>query len=349
MINFSSILLGKDLNDLEYSDIENFFSEEREESNDIEFKGFTTQGGNTFLKSIVGINRAVCALLNSDGGIVIWGAPIGIPITGTNKKKFVGALSPVNEVKDKDWIINKVSDSISPLPVGIRVKILQNATSECVYVFEVQSSPYKPHQTDSTYVVRLDGQTKPAPHYLVEALFRRISYPNIEGFIKFNSAKLDNSFMQSVYFLDYTLFLFNFSRVQNEENITYRLVVHPGRFQSRMQSDSPGTYEGKEGLLHFGAPMMNSGRIVISDQELRATNNLVTLALVIGGKKSPAKSSVYKLNLQNVNLSDPKDTAGLIVSMEENQLLSEKQDQLGSSREDTLRLILGREPSTNEN
>jgi hypothetical protein len=341
MINLSHSTFGKNLIDLTYEDIVTYFTEEHTESNNIEFKAFSTEHGN-FNRDFKGVIRAICGLLNSDGGMVIWGAPLGVEDEATHEKKFQGNLAPVQEYKEKDVIINKVSDSISPLPVGINVQILRRADNENLYIFEVQPSPYKPHQFENIYLVRLDGQTKPAPHYFIEALYRRITYPNIEGYIKFNVADLHSP--SALYYIDFTIFLFNFSRLQNEEDVMYRLTTTAGHFHSQANSQEPYNFIGQEPRLHFGSPMMNTQRIVITPQQIIQHNYTLHLTLSISGKRSPVKTSDYTLNLHNINLTNPNDTAQLVLAMAENELLSGKQDQLGTTRESTLFNILGRNP-----
>lgn len=342
MVDFSLTIFGKTLTDLSYTDVSDFFNNEYGESNNVEYKAFSPTYGN-FNSNLKGIIRAICGLLNSDGGIVIWGAPLGVVDPITREKKFIGALSPVPDFKEKDWIINKISDNITPLPIGIRVAVLSQASNENLYVFEVQPSPYKPHQFENTYLVRLDGQTKPAPHYFVEALFRRITYPNIEAYIKFNSAGVIQN--PSRYYVNLTIFLFNFSSLQNEEDIIYRLMVVPGKIQSRMESSDPYNLTGEESLLHFGTPIMSNQIVFLSPQELTNNNFQLHLVLTIAGKKSPAKSSDYTLNFSNINLSNPNDTSNLIMSEENNVLFFERQEQLGTTKERTLFVALGRNPS----
>jgi len=339
MVNFSHSTFGKNLTDLSYQDIINYFVEEHTESNNIEFKAFSLEYGN-FQRDLKGVIRAICGLLNSDGGIVIWGAPLGVEDAVTHEKKFHGSLAPVPEYKEKDVIINKVSDSISPLPVGINVQILRQV--DCLYIFEVQPSPYKPHQFENIYLVRLDGQTKPAPHYFVEALYRRISYPNIEGYVKFNIADLHQP--SALYYIDFTILLFNFSRLQNEEDVMYRLTTTVGHFHSQANSPEPYNFIGQESRLHFGSPMMNTQRIVLTPQQINQSNFTLHLMLSISGKKSPVKTSDYTLNLHNIDLNNPNDTTHLVSAMTENELLSEKQDRLGTTRKTTLLNILGRNP-----
>jgi hypothetical protein len=275
-MDYSSLYFEKVLDNLEYQDIIDFFVEEKEETTRLEFKSFAAKHGD-FNRNLEGIIRGICAFLNSEGGILIWGAPNGVIQEGKKEKVFSGDLSHLKELKEKDWLINKISDSITPLPTGINVKILQNE-EKIVYVFEIQSSLYQPHQFRNTYYARLDGQTKPAPHYLIEALFKKIKYPNIEGFIKFDSI----SHNTNSHFLDITIFIFNFSQLQNELNISFRLMSPQGIF---LKSQDPNQsymylYDGHQlifkdfiDVLHFGAPNMHSERIVINSHDLLANRS----------------------------------------------------------------------------
>jgi hypothetical protein len=49
-----------------------------------------------------------------------------------------------------------------------------------VILVDVQKSYYPPHQYDNAYFVRLDAETRKAPHAFVEALFLRREGPNLE-------------------------------------------------------------------------------------------------------------------------------------------------------------------------
>jgi predicted HTH transcriptional regulator len=179
-MDFCTPHFGKPLNDLTLEDVSNFFSTEKIETDQLEFKSF----GGLANDNYKGITRTICAFLNSKGGLLIWGAPAGTDVAGRNEKVFLGELSLINQVLVKDALISKVSDSITPLPSGIRVKVIVQDVN-CVCVFEVDESNYSPHQFDKSYVMRIDGQTKPAPHHYIEALFRRIKYPEVEGYLKF--------------------------------------------------------------------------------------------------------------------------------------------------------------------
>lgn len=345
-MNYSERFFGKDLVDLKYHDIENYFVSEKEESNTIEYKAYSIEYGN-FLKNIEGIIRGICAFLNSEGGILVWGSPIGQKVEGKQEKIFVGDLSPIPELKEKDWLINKISDSVTPLPVGVNVQIIEN-NNHYLYIFEVQKSSYSPHQFKNTYFVRLDGQTKPAPHYLIEALFKKISFPKIEGFIKLDEISNDGY----NYILDITIFMINFSEFQNEENVSYRLMCVEGVFQGSQIEARKKMYEfdghqlvhdGYINVLHFGSPDMNNERLIIHPPSLRAKyNNKVQLLLTFGGKKSPLKASVYTLDCSKIDWDNTKNPNYLFEKIDENKLFSTMQSEIGTNREKTLKSLLKR-------
>ena len=240
-------------------------------------------------------------------------------------------------------MINKISDNITPLPTGVRVEVVQNAATENIYIIEVQPSPYKPHQYDNTYFVRLDGQTKPAPHYFIEALFKRISYPNIEGYIKVEKAGLIQN--PSRYYLTLSVFLFNFSQLQNEEDVTVRLMTVPGEFQHKIGTDDPYNSVRKIGSLHFGLVQSHTEIIIINANELQGSNYKVHIMMSYAGKSSPAKSSDYTLDLRKIDLDVATNTLQLFEDIEENKLFAESQQQLGTTRESSLFSALGRQPN----
>lgn len=345
-MDYSTIYFYKPIDVLLYQDIEEFFVDAKEESTKIEFKSFSTEHGN-FNDSLDGVIKGLCAFLNSEGGILIWGAPNGKKMLGKNSKSFQGALSPLIELKEKDWIINKISDLITPLPVGINVAILQNG-AYIIYVFEVQQSNYSPHQFNNTYWARLDGQTKPAPHYLIDALFKKIRFPNIEGFIILE--KISNN--GTYFILDITICIFNFSQLQNEEKIIFSLMCPQGFFakSKNLKYSHLYDYDGHQfiskgliDLLHFGAPEMHSEQLVFDPNQLVSKfNNEVDLLLFFGGKFSPLKSSNYKLNFQNIDWDQTNEPNYLFSEIEENSLSADKQKNLGTTRESLLKSILKR-------
>ncbi|QMU28116.1 AlbA family DNA-binding domain-containing protein [Adhaeribacter radiodurans] len=336
-MSFSKSLLGKELNELTIQDLKIYFQNPQQESNIVEYKSYNPNGD--FEGKLKGVYKAVCALLNSEGGLVIWGAPKGKRVEGRKEEIFEGEITPLNRIIEKDNFINKLVSNITPLPNGITVNIIEGENS-CICVLEVAKSQYSPHQTDNTYYMRLDGQSVPAPHHFIEALFKQIKYPNIEAYLKFDKASHD--VISEVCTVNFTILIFNFSELQNEEKLTYRLMAYPGKFFSQYQKEEPFIITGHEELLHFGVPMMNSQLLIISNKELKASNYQLRLVLSFGGKKSPAKTSSYTLDLMKTDSSYPTNTTNLIIEKNENQLMAEVKRHLGTTRESTLQAVLGR-------
>lgn len=345
-MNYSELLLGKKIYELEYEDIYTFFKEPQEESNNLEFKSFSIENGKTG-KSIEGAIRTICAFLNSEGGILILGAPEGKKVEGKNEKIFNGELTPLPTLIEKDRLISKISDSITPLPVGIRVQIIEKENNY-LYIFEIDKSNYSPHQFQNAYLTRLDGQTKPAPHYLVDALFKKIRYPNLEAFVKLE--KIDNDGYNL--FLDISIFIFNFSELQNEENLSFSLTCQEGIFADSQDPSFFDFYkmeghqrisEGNLSILHFGSPIRESEQIIVNATEVRQQfDNKLTLLLYFGGKNSPLKVSNYKLDLSKIDWNKKENPNYLFSEINENKLISDEREKEGRKKSVTLKDLLGR-------
>jgi len=345
-MNYSELLLGKKIYELEYEDIHIFFEKQQEESNSLEFKSFSVEYGNVN-KSIEGAIRSICGFLNSDGGILILGAPEGKEIEGKKEKVFTGDLTPFPTLIEKDRLISKISDSITPLPIGIRVQIIEN-DKYFLYIFEIDKSNYSPHQFQNTYLARLDGQTKPAPHYLVDALFKKIRYPNLEAFIKLEKISHDGS----NYFLDISIIIFNFSELQNEENLSFSLTCQEGVFADSTDPSYIHFYKlgGHQrvskrsfSILHFGSPIREGERIIINSTSVQQQfDNKVTLYLHFGGKKSPLKVSNYELDFSKINWADSDNPNYLFSEINENKSISDEREKEGVKKSETIKDMLGR-------
>lgn len=103
-----------------------------------------------------------------------------------------------------------------------------------VYILEVDQSPYSPHQVDDRYFMRLDGQTRPAPHQYIEALFRKITYPNLEGYVRLQKISSKEERHYIINEIEISLFIFNLSEIQNEHDVYLRLETSIGTFQNSL-------------------------------------------------------------------------------------------------------------------
>ncbi|AOM77387.1 helix-turn-helix domain-containing protein [Pedobacter steynii] len=319
MTNFAQNLFGVTLEELNSGLLENYFQEQRLETDTLEFKSFPPQAN--FDAILVKIMKTICGFLNGSGGLLILGAPV--KQTVGNVDFFNGVLTPVSVQKSVDWFINKCCTSISPMPIGIAVKILPSGNS-FVYVFEVQESQYKPHQVDHIYYIRMDGQTRPAPHYIVQALMRQISYPDLRATLRLNAFFEHGG--QTLCKLAFVIF--NFSKLQNDSNYNYTITLVGGAKFLGWEANAFGDQvsvilQGAQLIhrpisnpLHYGIPHAVTYHIIIPNtDELK-------IMITFGAMLSPSKKSIYSLDLINVDSNNPTTT---LVIEEENVLFEEKQ------------------------
>ena len=112
---------GKEtIDEISYEDVVNFFSEEQQESDKIEFKSFivsdkSDRKGDSLKDKENGVIKSISGFLNSEGGMLIWGSPAGEIVEGKKEKVFKGQLSLVEQLYEKDQFISKLTDSITPI------------------------------------------------------------------------------------------------------------------------------------------------------------------------------------------------------------------------------------------
>ena len=339
MINFSKQLFGEDIEVIKVADLEAFFDGERDESTKVEAKSFVSPYGDVGegLKAVI---ISICAFLNSNGGIVVWGAPIEVD------KKFEGGLTSVPKMYEKDKLISIISDKITPLPVGVKMERIEKIDGY-IYIFEIQESPYSPHQVYGKYWARLDGQTRVAPHYLVEALFKKITYPNIEGYINLLEFKVDRKGMAH---LKIDALIFNFSELQNEEGLSIELISDYGQFVEFYSSgkfDNSGDFKdgarwrvNNAGIIHFGVPIIENLTLKFPLNEFKDdTLGEMRLLLTFGGKHSPMKTSSYFLKFSG---SIAEENPKLFTKIVENEAMHENWVRFGRTRETTLNAFIKR-------
>jgi len=348
-------IFNKDLEELTINDIKSHFSLNKEESDIIEYKSFYVKNQTNYGHKENAILKTICAFLNSSGGILIWGAPIEKKDSEGNKF-YAGDLSPIDRKIDKDNFISKIVNRILPTASGIRIKIIETGTNnDCVVIFEVPESNYKPHRFDGRYWMRLDGQSKVAPHHFVESLFKQIKYPNIEGYLKIENIDLKPishgfGFKQNYryFFLSIRIFIFNFSPLINEEKLSFRLISNPGKFGNykspaytlsyNMDGHEYRNFNAKE-IFYYGEPLTETQTIILDPVDIPKQNNEGELFFIFGGRKSPQKKSTYKLNLNALNSFD---SSKIFTSFEENITNHEVVNKIGKTKEEHLKKILGR-------
>ncbi|NBA86068.1 hypothetical protein GVN16_09865 [Emticicia sp. CRIBPO] len=337
---YSKLFFGKDVQELSYNDIERFFEVPKEESDKIEFKAIVNFNSD----SIKGILKAIVGLLNSEGGIIIWGSPIGRTIEGKKEKVFSGDLSPTTELIEKDSFISKIADKITPSPAGIKFQQLQKEEL-FIYIIEVDQSFYSPHQFENVYYMRMDGQTRPAPHHYVEALFRRVTFPKLEGYLKIESL---NEHVNSLKLI-LKFFIFNKSKFQNEYNLYYRIISTNGFFESIEYLENHRVYlpnRTNDIISNDEKEILFNSEVFSTTKELTIENilpensgNEFEIEFLFGGKQSPLMVSRYVISFEDFNRNDLNT---LLKSISENQYYFEYSESINMSDNERRMAIIGR-------
>jgi hypothetical protein len=332
---------GKEAGELKYSDIESFFSIERIESDKVEFKSLGTLNDSNRKDFEKKIMKTICGMLNSGGGLIIWGAPEGVLVENRKEKVFSGEVSPSQILFEKDRFISSVTDSITPAPNEIRFTSYEK-DGKYIYTIEVGESQYSPHQFENVYLMRIDGQTKPAPHHYIDALFKKITYPKLEGYLKISSF----SSVNGKYAIGVTSFIFNKSKLLNEHSIYYRILISAGHFdipilhhrgakiydKSKMEVVS----QNLKNTLYCNEPVINQETILIDQDFFYDNPDRLEILFSFGGKKSPLKVSKYKLKIPS-KFSDPNE---LIFSMNENRYAYEISDEINQSEQEKMKILI---------
>ena|ERR1700679_2271339 len=134
-MEYSQQIFGKQIRQLSYQDIADFFQIDQTENDLLEFKSVPP---NSNLDSAWDdILKGVCAFMNSSGGLIVWGSPketsIANPATGKKEKHCQGSLTNIDSKLQKDTIVRKISMNLTPLAGGFKVEILTDHTGNRVY------------------------------------------------------------------------------------------------------------------------------------------------------------------------------------------------------------------------
>jgi hypothetical protein len=303
------------------------------ESDKIEFKSYTDKGGDERAKENTLI-KTVCALLNSSGGIIIWGAPEGQKVEGQKEKVFQGPLTPLSRLVEKDYFINRTTDSVTPSPIGILFNRFER-NGNYVYLIEVAQSEYSPHQFEDKYYMRIDGQNKTAPHHYIEALFKKTTYPRLKGFVRLTSNDKQGNRQTIVA----TGVIFNLSKLQHEHKLFYRMATTGGNFiVYNIPNGSRRAKEVSQTLaetLYYNQPFEFRETLNFDFTNYEGSSFKFTIALFFGGEKSPLLQSYYNYRIDIVS--------GICEELEEkveNKYLFEYSDNLGISQEEAIKRTL---------
>ena len=134
-----------------------------------EFKSATLlerSNKNEFLNEL---SKQVSAFANSGGGNLVFGV--------SDDKKIEPCDQTVGRQSMKDYLSTMVEQSVEYALRHYRIHRIPvtGDDSKSIFVVEIYDSPAAPHQakSDKHYYYRIDGHTKPAPHFHVELLRQR--------------------------------------------------------------------------------------------------------------------------------------------------------------------------------
>ena len=175
--------LGKPLSELTLEYLQHFFSEPQEESSTLEFKSKDI--------TIEMVCKEVSAFLNTEGGVLVLGAPMEVELPGRKEKAAKGELNPTTV--SQDAIMRGIGSNISPAPINIKARSIPCGEGN-VIILEVPQSMHPPHQNtkDGRYYIRLDREARSAPHGIVEALFFKRQKANVIGEVRYGRVREDN-------------------------------------------------------------------------------------------------------------------------------------------------------------
>jgi hypothetical protein len=337
---YSQLFFNKPIGQVELKDVQDFFAEAKVETDTLEFKSFGGNEKGGLDQKYAALFRTISGFLNSNGGLLIWGAPKDEELRrndGLKEKLFKGELSPVPLQIEKDAFIVKAVTSISPSPQGISFHSIPMENNAWIYLIEVLPSQYPPHQYDGRYYMRLDGHNRIAPHHYIEALMKQIRMPNVTGLVQTNfqtESVGDYGIIPFVFSLD------NLSRNLSAKDVQYSLMLDKGwfffadekiafnkRFSNRNVIQQP-----TEKNLIYNLPFKKAFFLVLPD--VWNTTGVFTLGLYWFGSNVPFKISKYHFEYFSV---PPSPTPQIkLIKKQENIFAADTTDKLGMTEEDRI-------------
>jgi hypothetical protein len=301
--SYAEAIIGIPLTDIKLEDLNQFFSIEQEETDLLELKSYFEKNQSLHTHKENGILKTICAFLNSSGGLLIWGAPVGKSIEGRKHKIFTGQLSPVEQLIENDTFISKIANNIIPLSSNVRMCKIEVEDGKYVYLFDVGQSDYKPHQFDNRFWVRLYGQTGIAPYYLIDALFKQIQTPEIRGYVRIIGYNCTPELLIN---LTFSITIFNISKTINDQDTYFSLVTSAGEFKPNELENY--FFNGNNVLVRnivpvitYGLPFNADLKLQFFASDLRKNNGFLKIELFFGSRTSPTKTSSYQIDLIDIN------------------------------------------------
>ena len=146
------------------------------------------------------LSRALSAFANTGGGYYILGLE-------DSTKEARKCPDKIGRATTTSWLDQKIGELTSFPIQGVKIHRVpfSGNLAEAIYVLEIPDSDNAPHlsNTEHKYMWRLGGSTKPAPHFHVDNLFRRVTVAVISSKIGIHSVRgedIDRGFAIRVQF-----------------------------------------------------------------------------------------------------------------------------------------------------
>lgn len=168
-------IFGKGRDEVTLEDVRSYFSTPQEESSVVEFKSGEVEINDIF--------KEITAFLNTEGGLLIIGAPRETKQSiGKNIIKICEGELTFSNFKNKDWLYQKIASNIVPAPTDLKIEEFLTEKGN-VFLIDIPQSLNPPHQcsSDGRYYLRLERDAKPAPHGIIQALFNKRRIPSLNA------------------------------------------------------------------------------------------------------------------------------------------------------------------------
>ncbi|WP_025741926.1 AlbA family DNA-binding domain-containing protein [Aquimarina pacifica] len=174
-MRYSEKFFGKPLEQVTFDDVVRFCDKEPEERLHLEFKSST----NKVKDDISKLTKDVCAFLNTEGGLLIYGAPRD----KDNKPKgpFFFTKMIVNDLS------KSLSDTLDPYHIDIRCHQIEIEGGNVILIDVPKSDELHQIVTKGFYI-RVGEQSKPASTKLIESRLQKNLIPDLE--IKYKITKI---------------------------------------------------------------------------------------------------------------------------------------------------------------
>jgi len=160
----SNMRFGKELKDLQLSDIQFLIDEKIDESQNLEYKQPTQDPQ----KDCDNIAEVIASFLNTDGGIIVYG------ISEKKDKEHRYPDKIMWSIFTKERLENLLVSRIQPWNEKIRIHRIENKGNpqEGIFIIEAPRSNNPPHMSNHVYHQRLNFQTKAMEHESVYRAFQ---------------------------------------------------------------------------------------------------------------------------------------------------------------------------------